>query len=64
MHYESPVLHLQDESVENEFLGAVAALLGVSVAFVSFVCNACGWENCRSFWSTVGTVRAWFGSGC
>lgn len=64
MSYTAPTIMIEDPDVDNEFLGVVAAFLGVSVAYVGFVCNACGWSNCRSFWSTVGTVKDWWGPGC
>ncbi len=63
--YQSPALEAM-ELDENEVLPfiviAAAKALGVSAAFVVWVCAQCG--GCTSLWRTINVVRAWFGSGC
>lgn len=60
--YEAPSFALEEmDGVEAvpAIIGAVAAALGVSIAFVTFVCTACGWHRCRSYWDTYRTVAKW-----
>lgn len=60
--YEAPSFALEEmDGVEAipAIIGAVAAALGVSIAFVTFVCTACGWHRCRSYWDTYATVAKW-----
>jgi hypothetical protein len=66
--YEAPSFGLDDgEHVEAvpAIIAAVAAALGVSIAFVTFVCSACGWSKCTSYWTTYYTVLRWWSPwGC
>lgn len=60
--YEAPafaVEELDEMEAIPAIIAAVAAALGVSIAFVTFVCNACGWYRCRSFWEMYKTVYKW-----
>lgn len=71
MIYEAPRLNFDQGTVDNEVLPIIGAILvaagaalGVSAAFVAWVCSQCPGE-CRSLPQTIGTVRAWIdGSGC
>jgi len=57
------VRHDDDGSVDAVWFGAIAAALGVSVAFVAFVCNACMVTS--SFSQCLEAVQNFlFGSGC
>lgn len=64
--YESPTL-ISDSYDENEaapaIIAAVAAALGVSIAFVTFVCSQCPGQ-CTSYWRTYWTVARWWTVGC
>lgn len=60
--YEAPAFTVEElDEVEAipVIIAAVAAALGVSIAFVTFVCTACGWARCRSYWDTYKTVWKW-----
>lgn len=60
--YEAPAFTVDElDQVEAipAIIAAVAAVLGVSIAFVTFVCQACGWDRCRSYWDTYATVWKW-----
>lgn len=60
--YEAPAFTVEAlDGVEAvpAIIAAVAAALGVSIAFVTFVCTACGWHRCRSYWDTYKTVAKW-----
>lgn len=41
--------------------GAVAAVLGIAVSVVAYICGVCG---ARSFWACMSAVRNYWGAGC
>lgn len=62
--YESPTLayvgadnELTEVDTEWGVVGAVAGVLGVSAAFVGYVCSVC---NARSYWACLSATRKWF----
>jgi hypothetical protein len=60
--YEAPAFlvgDLDEVEIAPAVIAAAAAAVGVSIAFITFVCNACGWHRCKSFGSTVATVTKW-----
>jgi hypothetical protein len=60
--YEAPaftVEELDEVELVPAIIAAVAAALGVEIAFVTFVCTACGWHRCTSYTDTIQTVWKW-----
>ncbi|MGJ9411415.1 hypothetical protein ACHAAC_01795 [Aeromicrobium sp. CF4.19] len=67
MAYEAPTINAADFG-ENEavpaFILAAAPVLGVSAAYIVWVCDQCVRTDCNSFGNTVTAVRRWWGDGC
>ena len=69
--YEKPVFNEANGLENNEawpiaaaIAAAAASALGVSAAFVAWVCTQCPGQ-CRSLNQTIDTVRKWIdGTGC
>ena len=64
--YEAPaftVEELDEVEVVPAIIAAVAAGLGVEIAFVMLVCTACGMHRCTSYTATFKTVVKWMTLG-
>jgi hypothetical protein len=66
VQYDAPSLsvsHANDAVIDDEWAvaAAVAAILGLPVAVVAYICSVC---NARSFSACLDAVKHYFGNGC